>query len=280
MSDLETRHVVQALNEIWMEKTPTAERVRITIHNVCEMVRHDGVLRNGLNPAHWRGNLEHFLASPSAIHEEEHQPTVGYKALPSFWVLLQQRDTIPARALEFQILTAARPGEVRFAEWNEIDLKEKVWTIPGWKVKGRKDKKKPHKIPLTKRAIEILKSIPRDGGAYVFPGYRGKATMSENALNNTVKDVHDIDAKAGGAGFLDPESGKIATAHGMRAGFKDWATEVSHVEDYISELALSHIDTSSTRAAYKRGQMIPKRRKLMNAFEKYLSSLSGNESKK
>ena len=131
MSDLETRHVVQALNEIWMEKTPTAERVRITIHNVCEMVRHDGVLRNGLNPAHWRGNLEHFLASPSAIHEEEHQPTVGYKALPSFWVLLQQRDTIPARALEFQILTAARPGEVRFAEWNEIDLKEKVWTIPG-----------------------------------------------------------------------------------------------------------------------------------------------------
>jgi hypothetical protein len=104
--------------------------------------------------------------------------------------------------------------------------------------------------------------------------------MSENALNNTVKDVHDIDAKAGGAGFLDPESGKIATAHGMRAGFKDWATEVSHVEDYISELALSHIDTSSTRAAYKRGQMIPKRRKLMNAFEKYLSSLSGNESKK
>lgn len=279
MSDLETRHVVQALNEIWMEKTPTAERVRITIHNVCEMVRHDGVLRNGLNPAHWRGNLEHFLASPSAIHEEEHQPTVGYKALPSFWVLLQQRDTIPARALEFQILTAARPGEVRFAEWNEIDLKEKVWTIPGWKVKGRKDKKKPHKIPLTKRAIEILKSMPRDGGAYVFPGYRGKATMSENALNNTVKDVHDIDAKAGGAGFLDPESGKIATAHGMRAGFKDWATEVSHVEDYISELALSHIDTSSTRAAYKRGQLLPKRRKLMNAFEKYLSSLSGKESK-
>jgi len=146
-------------------------------------------------------------------------------------------------------------------------------------VKGRNDKKKPHKIPLTKRAIEILKSTPRDGGAYVFPGYRGKATMSENALNNTVKDVHDIDVKAGGAGFLDPESGKIATAHGMRSSFKDWATEISHVEDYISELALSHIDTSSTRAAYKRGQLLPKRRKLMNAFEKYLSLLSEKESK-
>lgn len=274
ISDLETRHVVQALNEIWLEKTPTAERVRITIHNVCEVVRHDGVLRNGLNPAHWRGNLEHFLASPSAIHEEEHQPTVGYVAVPSFWVLLQQRDTIPARALEFQILTVARPGEVRFAEWSEINFKERVWTIPGWKVKGRKDKKKSHKVPLTKRAVEILKAMPRDAGPYIFPGYRGKATMSENALNNTVKDVHEIAVKAGGAGFLDPESGKIATAHGMRAAFKDWATEINHAEDYVSELALSHIDTSSTRAAYKRGQLIPKRRKLMNAFEKYLSSTS------
>jgi len=279
MSDLETRHVVQALNEIWMEKYPTAERVRITIHNVCEMVQHDGVLRNGLNPAHWRGNLEHFLASPSAIHEEEHQSTVGYVALPNFWVLLQQRDTIPARALEFQILTVARPGEVRFAEWGEIDFKEKVWTIPGWKVKGRKDKKKPHKVPLTKRAIEIVKSMPRDGGAYIFPGYRGKASMSENALNNTVKDVHEIGVKAGGAGFFDPESGKVATAHGMRAAFKDWATEINHAEDYVSELALSHIDTSSTRAAYKRGQLIPKRKKLMSAFEKYLSSASGKENK-
>lgn len=279
MSDLETRHVVQALNEIWMEKNPTAERVRITLHNVCEMVRHDGVLRNGLNPAHWRGNLEHFLASPSAIHEEEHQPTVGYEALPRFWILLQQYDTIPARALEFQILTAARPGEVRFAEWSEIDFKEKVWTIPGWKVKGRKDKKKSHKIPLTKRGIEILKSMPRDGGTYVFSGYRGKATMSENALNNTVKYVHEIDVRAEGAGFLDPESGKVATAHGMRAGFKDWATEINHAEDYVSELALSHIDSSSTRAAYKRGQLIQKRTKLMNTFEKYLSSLYEKERK-
>lgn len=272
MSDIETRHVVQALNEIWIEKTPTAKRVLITIHNVCEMVRNDGVLRNGLNPAHWSGNLEHFLASPDAIHYENHQPTVGYQAIPRFWVLLQQRDTIPARALEFQILTAARPGEVRFAEWSEIDFKQRLWTIPGWKIKGRKDKKQSHKIPLTKRAIEILKTMPRDGGSFVFPGYRGKEKLSENALNNTVKDIHEIDVKAGGKGFLDPETGKSATAHGMRSAFKDWATEVNHAEDYVSELALSHIDTSSTRAAYKRGQLLPKRRKLMNAFEKYLSS--------
>lgn len=278
ISDIETRHVVQALSEIWIEKNPTAERVRITIQNVCEIVRNDGVLRNGLNPAQWRGNLEHFLASPAAIHDEEHQPTVGYKAIPSFWALLQKRDIIPARGLEFQILTAGRPGEVRFAEWDEIDFKERLWTIPGWKVKSRKDKSKPHKVPLTKRAIEILKSMPRDG-AYVFPGYRGKATMSENALNNVVKDLHDIALKNGGNGFLDPESGRIATAHGMRSAFKDWATEINHAADDVSELALSHIDTSSTREAYKREQLVPKRRKLMNAYEKYLSSTSGKGSK-
>jgi integrase len=277
MSDLEPRHVVQALNPIWIEKTSTAVRVRITIYNVCEMVRHDGILRNGLNPAHWRGNLENFLASPAAIHDEEHQPTVGYGGLPRFWTRLQERDAIPARALEFQILTVARPGEVRFAEWSEIDFKERVWTVPGWKLKGRRDKKKDHKVPLTDRAIEILKMMPRDNGAYIFPGYRGKETMSENALNLTVKEIHQADIKAGGDGFLDPETGKVATAHGMRAAFKDWATEVGNVEDYVSELALSHIDTSSTRAAYKRGQLIPKRRKLMNAFEKYLSSLSRSE---
>lgn len=280
MSDLEPRHVFQALNPIWMEKTSTAERVRITIYNVCEMVRHDGVLRNGLNPAHWPGNLENFLASPAAIHNEEHQPTVGYKALPRFWMRLQERDTLPARALEFQILTVARPGEVRFAEWPEIDFKERVWTVPGWKIKGRRDKKANHKIPLSDRAIEILKMMPRDNGLYIFPGYRGKEMMSENALNLTVKEVHQADLKAGGAGFLDPETGKVATAHGMRAGFKDWATEVGNVEDCVSELALSHIDTSSTRAAYKRGQLIPKRRKLMKAFEKYLSSLSGKDGRK
>jgi len=273
MADLETRHVVSALNTIWLEKTPTAERVRITINNICEMVENDGVLRHGLNPGRWRGNLEYFLASPAAIHEEEHQPTVGYKALPRFWELLQQRDTIPARALEFQALTAARPGEVRFAEWAEIDFKEKVWTVPGWKIKGRKDKKKSHKVPLTKRAMEILKMMPRDDGAYVFPGYRGKKTMSENALNLTVKEIHQADIKAGGPGFVDVESGKVGTAHGMRSAFKDFSTEEVNVDDYVSELALSHLETSSARSAYKRGQLIPKRRKLMNSYEKYVCSL-------
>jgi integrase len=156
---------------------------------------------------------------------------------------------------------------------------EKVWTVPGWKIKGRKDKKKSHKVPLTKRAIEVLKMMPRDGGAYIFPGYRGKETMSENALNLTVKEIHQADTKAGGPGFVDVESGKVGTAHGMRSAFKDFSTEEVNVDDYVSELALSHLETSSARSAYKRGQLIPKRRKLMHSFEKYVSSASGEANK-
>lgn len=267
--DLETRHVLQVLEPIWIEKNHTAERVRGIIERVCEVVRNDGVLKNGLNPASWENNLDHYLPNPSAVHTEKHRATVGYERLPRFWELLQARDTIPARALEFQILTVARPGEARFAEWSEIDIKKRLWTVPGWKIKGRKDKSQHHKVPLTDRVIEILEMMPREG-AYVFPGYRGKEHISENALNLTVKEIHDTDVKGGGAGFLDPEYGRVATAHGMRSAFKDFATEEGKVEDYVSELALSHLETVSARAAYKRGQLLPKRRRLMNNFEHYL----------
>jgi len=277
MRDLETRHVLQVLEPIWTDKNHTAERVRGVIEKVCEVVRNDGVLKNGLNPARWGNNLDHFLPDPHAIHTGEHRAAVGFTRLPRFWELLQIRDTVPARALEFQILTAARPGEVRFAEWSEIDIKQRLWTVPGWKIKGRKDHSQHHKVPLTERAIEILKSLPQDG-VYVFPGYRGKEHISENALNLTVKEIHETDVKGGGVGFLDSDYGKVATAHGMRSAFKDFATEVGKVEDYVSELALSHLETASARAAYKRGDLMPKRRRLMNSFERYL--YTGNKSGK
>ncbi len=269
MADLDTSHVLQVVEPIWVIKNPTADRIRATIETVCESVRREGILKNGLNPASWEYNLSNYLPNPETIHVEEHQPTVGYMRLPRFWELLQARDTIPARALEFQILTAARPGEVRFAEWKEIDLQKKLWIVPGWKIKGRKDKKNDHRVPLTARAAEILRSMPRNG-EYVFPGYRGNPYMSENALNLTVKTIHELDVENGGLGFIDPMYDRVGTAHGMRSAFKDCASEVFKSEEEASELALSHLNTSSTRAAYKREQLLPKRRSLMNRFEKFL----------
>jgi integrase len=272
MSDLETGHVVRALDPIWREKTPTAERVRITIHNVCEMARNDGVLRHGWNPARCLGNLEHFLASPAALHVERRPPTLDYHELPRFFNLLQTLNLISARALEFMILTAARPREVRFATWCEIDFVKRVWTIPGWKIKGRR-RDQNHQVPLSDRAIEILKALPRDGGECIFPGSRGKEMMNQNALNLTAKKIHHADLKSGGPGFVDPESGRVATAHGMRNAFEAFAIEEARVEDHVLEAALSEFDRSLTRAFVKKVQLLSKRRELMNNYEKYVCSL-------
>jgi hypothetical protein len=116
--------------------------------------------------------------------------------------------------------------------------------------------------------VEILEAMPRMG-EYVFPGYKGKPYMSENALNNTVKDIHEADLSNEGKGFVDDVAGRVAVAHGMRSAFKDWATEETDFADDLSELALSHLNSGSVRAAYKRKQMVEKRRVLMAVYERY-----------
>ncbi|NMT62195.1 tyrosine-type recombinase/integrase [Marinobacter orientalis] len=113
MADLEARHVIQVIEPIWFTRHSTAERIRAVIETVCDLVEGEGILKNNRNPARWKNNLDRHLPKPETVHTEEHQPTVGYKNLPRFWDLLLARDTIPAKALAFQILTAARPGEVR-----------------------------------------------------------------------------------------------------------------------------------------------------------------------
>jgi integrase len=276
MQDLERKHVIDVLMQpdektqlpIWECKYPTTERIRQTIERIHDMAKAEGVT-SGDNPAAWKGNLEATLVAPAATHKTTNQPTIGYERLPVFIQLLQERDTTPARALEFQILTAARPGEVQFAEWKEIDLEARLWTVPGHKIKNRKDHSKHHIVPLSNRAMEILEAMPRMG-EYVFPGYKGKPYMSENALNNTVKDIHEADLSNEGKGFVDESAGRVGVAHGMRSAFKDFATEETDFPDDLSEAALSHIEGSETvKAAYKRKQMVEKRRVLMAVYERY-----------
>lgn len=267
MADLDRSHVIKVLKPIWETKNPTASRIRLTIERIYGMAKAEGIV-TGNNPAEWKDNLKESLPAPEGVHTEDHHPTIGYERLPRFVELLQKRDTFPARATEFLILTAARPGEVRFAEWKEIDLENRVWIVPGHKIKGRKDKRMDHRVPLCDRAMEILESLPRLS-EYVFPGYRSKPHMSENALNLTVKAIHDDDIKKGGKGFTDASFNRTGTAHGMRSCFKDFATEETNFEDAVSELALSHLDTTGTKAAYQRKQLIDKRRRLMAVYERY-----------
>ena len=265
MEGLGAADIVQTLEPIWAEKPTTAERVRRTINGVCELAKSLGAPYQGTNPASWRGNLDRYLSKPN-VSVIVRSPALSHEELPRFFNLLRLLDTIPARALEFMILTAASPRAVQSAQWEEVSLDEKLWAIPGWKIESRRSSQS-QEIPLTKRAIEILTNLPRDAGESVFPGYRSNGTMRANL---TVKKTHHAVLENGGPGFVDPESGRVATAYGMRRTFEDYATEKARVEDHVLTLALSKFDRSSAQSEFKRKQLIPERRKLMTDFEEYV----------
>jgi integrase len=271
MSELKTSDVVRALKPIWEEKPAVAERARLTVFNVCEMARTHGLNHEAPNPARWADNLEYFLPRYSASLLPTSAPSIDYQELPRFLRLLQKFDSNSAKALEMFVLTAARPEEVRTAKWCEFNLDEKLWKIPGWKIKDRREGQ-DHQIPLADRAVEILQSLPRSESDAVFPGHRGKEFLSQNALNNAIKGVHEADLKNGGPGFFDSETGRVATASGMRRAFRAFAIEEAGVSEYLVKIALSQLDKATANQSPILVQAISKRRLLMDKFAKYVSS--------
>jgi integrase len=185
---------------------------------------------------------------------------VHYEALPFVQIhkLLQKLvhdPKIAARALEFLILTATRTGEVRLAKWIEIDLEEKRWTIPAERMKVRNHAKRDHIIPLSPRALEILKGLPRDDSGYVFIGSRQGQPLGHQALDQVLKRINaDV------------------TVHGMRSTFRDWAAERTTYANHIVEQALAHAISSGVEAAYRRGDLFSQRVGLMNDWARYCST--------
>src|SRR5262249_48399341 len=200
--------------------------------------------RNGENPAHWRGHLDNLLARPAKIAPHEHHAALPYRDIGSFMSDLRDRDSTSARCLEFLILTAARTGEVIGAEWNEIDLAAKVWTVPATRMKGGRE----HRVPLSNRAVEILHIMrERCENDFVFPGRSGGlSNMSLLAMLRTM--------------------GHGVTAHGFRSSFRDWAAEQTNFPHEVAEMALAHAIESKVEAAYRRGDLFEKRRRLMDAW--------------
>ena len=233
--------------KIWTEKTETATRVRQRIESILAWAAVNGY-REGDNPARWRGNLEHALPKPSKVRKRTHFPALPWTDIGEFMSNLRERDGISARALEFAILTAARSGEVRGATWDEINLDAKIWTIPAERMKAGK----PHVVPLSAPAVNILKEIPvLEGCPYVFPSPRGKM-LSDMALNQITRRM------------------KVnAVPHGFRSTFKDWARTSTSYADEVSELALAHVSSDATRAAYARDALLPKRSNLMRDWAKF-----------
>ncbi|MEY9428884.1 integrase [Bradyrhizobium ottawaense] len=232
----------------WNSKTETASRVRGRVETILSWAKARGY-RQGENPAQWRGHLDQLLPAKSQVSPVEHHAALPYSKLPAFMAKLRQRDGVSAKALEFTILTLARTGDTIGGKWSEIDTSEKLWIVPKDRVKGKKGaRKRDHVVPLTKPALAILKDLPREG-EYLFPGDKEGKGLSNMAMAELLKEM----------GY----SGDEATVHGFRSTFKDWVSEQTSYPNEMSEMALAHTVSDKVEAAYRRGDMRERRRRLM-----------------
>lgn len=252
--DIELAHILNILRPIWTTKTETASRLRGRIDNVLDWATVHGY-RTGPSPARWKGHLDKLLAKPSKTAKVEHHAAVPYQQINEFITDLRDKDGMSARALEFTILTAARSGEIRGATWNEFDLKAGIWTIPEGRMKAGKE----HRIPLSSRALALLASLPRlDGADVVFGSPRG-GKLSDMSLTAVMRRM-----------------GMRETVHGFRSTFRDWAGETTGYPREVIEHALAHQLKDKAEAAYARGTLFEKRRRLMHEWAEYCYTASAN----
>jgi integrase len=245
VKDITVAHVMRILEPIWATKNETALRLRGRIESILDAAKVRGQ-RDGENPARWKGHLENLLANISRRARIKHLAALPYDEINPFMMELRQVGGISALALEFAILTAARSGEVRGAAWDEIDTKKAVWVIPAFRMKAKKE----HHIPLSPRALEILEIVPRESDL-IFPGRKGQ--LSDMSLSAVLKRMNRNDL----------------TVHGFRSTFRDWAAERTNYPREVCEHALAHQLKDQAEAAYQRGTLFEKRRKLMNDWAKY-----------
>jgi integrase len=248
VSAVDTGLIIQILDPIWNEKTTTANRLRGWIEQILGWATVRG-LREGDNPARWRGHLGTHFAPKDKIARVQHHEAMAYRELPAFLAELRKRDGVAAKALEFTILTAARTGEVLGAKWSEFDLESGVWTVPPGR--GRE-----HRVPLAKPVIDLLNSLPAHAGdsgdGFTFIGPRPGSGLSHVALFKVMKRL-----------------GRRETTHGFRSTFRTWASERTAIPDIVAEMALAHQVGSAVEKAYQRSDLFEKRRKLMDAWAAY-----------
>lgn len=247
IQEVDTSLVLDALKPIWQEKPETANRVRNRIELVIDSARAQG-LYIGSNPAAWRGHLDKLLPKRSRA-SRAHHAAMDYRKLPEFYETLQtERDSLSATALALTILTACRTSEVLLAKWAEFDLDEALWTIPAERMKAGK----AHRVPLSSEALRLLKTLPQKD-VLVFPGQRKDRPLSNMAMTMCLRKLKLADL----------------TVHGFRSTFRDWAAEETHYPNIVAEQALAHVVGNAVEAAYRRGDLLEKRRALMEDWATY-----------
>lgn len=252
VSQIELAHIVSVLDPIWTTKTETATRLRGRIEAVLNWATVSGY-RTGPNPAQWRGNLDALLAKPGKLKNVQHHRALAIADTPAFLEELRKREGMSARALEFIILTATRSGEVRGAKWPEIDFEAEIWTVPAARMKAGRE----HLVPLSVDALELLKGLPRhEGCAFVFASPR-LGQLSDMSISAVMRRM-EVDA----------------VPHGFRSTFRDWCSECTNYPHEVAEMALAHTIPNAVERAYRRGNLLEKRRSLMNDWCRFLN---GNE---
>jgi integrase len=232
----------------WQRAPETAGRLRARIEAVLAAAKAKK-LRSGENPAAWQDNLKHLLPARATLSRGHHR-SLPFTELFAFMERLRTREGIAARALEYTILTAGRSNEVRSAVWDEIDMDAKVWSVPALRMKARRE----HRVPLSKRALVILEKLHQNGrDGLIFPSQGRCSPLSDSSLS-AVLDRLGVDA----------------TVHGFRSSFKDWARECTTFANELSEAALAHVIRDKVQAAYARGDLLERRRELMEAWASYL----------
>ncbi|TDU32825.1 integrase [Panacagrimonas perspica] len=251
VSEITTDDVLGIVSPIWTTKTETATRVRSRIEIVLDYAI---VLkwRTAGNPARWRGGLERLLPRPTKVRKVKHHAALHYSELPAFMAALRVQNGIGPLALEFAILTAGRTGEVIGAIENEFDLESRVWRVPADRMKGGK----PHHVPLSDRAVEILEGLSGTDRGFVFPGMKESKPLSNMALLATLKRMKRGDL----------------TTHGFRSTFRDWCAEATSYPRDVAEMALAHSIPNKTEAAYRRGDLFEKRAALMRDWAAFCAS--------
>jgi integrase len=266
VQDITTQDVLRVLQPIWTDKTETASRLRGRIETVLSWATVAGH-RTGDNPARWAGNLKELLPSPSKVANEGNHPALSLDDATRWFAALQGREGFGSRALEFLTLTATRSQEVRCALWDEIDMDKALWVIPAVRMKVKKE----HRVPLSDRAVTLLKALPRlKDNPIVFPAARG-GQLSDMTLSETMRRMHEDEVASGGTGFIDQKSKRPAVPHGLRSTFRDWVSERTNYPGDLAEVALAHKISNAVEAAYRRGDMIEKRRRMMEDWSQFVT---------
>jgi integrase len=254
VADVEVGHVMAALEPIWTVKPETATRLRGRIEAILDYAKARG-WRSGENPARWRGHLSNLLPAASKLRRIKHHAALPWREVGGFMIELRDESPLPARALELGILTAARSGEVLNARWPEFDLDSAIWTVPAERMKAGRE----HRVPLSDPAVGLLRALlplrNAERGDWVFPGARAGRPLSNMAMAMLLRRMNRGDL----------------TVHGFRSTFRDWVAEHTGYQREVGEAALAHTLGDKVEAAYRRGDLFEKRRRLMEDWATFCS---------